>query len=44
MRLYNFLMSQELDLLVLPVEGVLLGLLMEEEYFVLPSLLGGERL
>jgi hypothetical protein len=30
MRLYTFLMSHELDLLVLPVEGVLLDLLNEE--------------
>jgi hypothetical protein len=31
MRLYNFLVSQELDLLDLPTEGVLLVLLLEEE-------------
>jgi hypothetical protein len=31
MRLYSFLMSQELDLLDLPTEGVLLILLHEEE-------------
>jgi hypothetical protein len=30
MRLYSFLMSHELDLLDLPVEGVLLVLLLEE--------------